>query len=126
MKPDSTVLRETRHLVIGLLIVSVITNFIFAGLGKWDYTVVTGALLGTLAATLNFFLLGLTVQQATEQTKNPKQYAHRTYAIRMLLMMGLLVCGILLPWFNAVATIVPVLMETPVILILKLVLGRKE
>ena len=126
MKPDATVLRETRNLLIGLLIVSIIVNFIYVGLGKWDYTVLTGALLGTLAATVNFFLLGLTVQQATEHNNDPKKYAHRSYGLRMILMMGLLICGVLLPYFNVLATLLPVLFSTPLILLLRVLFMRKE
>ena len=126
MKPDATVLRETRNLLIGLLIVSIIVNFIYVGLGKWNYTVATGTLLGTLAATANFFFLGLTVQHATAESTDPKKVVHLSYGLRMLLMASLLVCGIVLPYFDTLATLIPFLMMFPIILILKIVSVRKE
>ena len=126
MKPDPTVLRETRRLFFGLLTVSAAINLLYALLGKWDYTVLTGAVLGTLAAVLNFFLLGLTVQKAAETQENPKKYAQLSYGLRMLLLMGLLVCGIVLPYFNTLATLLPVLLTTPVIYLLRAITARKE
>ena len=126
MTPDPIVLRETRRLLLGLFAVSAAVNLVFALLDKWDYTVLTGSLLGTVAATLNFFLLGLTVQRAAEQQDDPKNYAYRSYGLRMLLMMGLLVAGIALPFFNIWATLLPVLLTTPVIYLLRMIPARKE
>lgn len=120
MKPNAVVLRETRRLVIALLIIDALISGVFALLRRWDYTVVTGALLGTAAAALNFFLLGLTVQRAAEKSENPKRYAKLSYGLRMLLLAAILLCGILLPCFHTAAVLIPPLLQFPILLILNL------
>jgi len=66
-KIDATVLKETGFIAAFTLILSLLMQSVFLIIGKWDYTVLLGNLLGYLAAVGNFFLLGLTVQSAVEK-----------------------------------------------------------
>ena len=61
---DPTVLKETKYIAIWVIIFSVLMEAVFLIIGRWDYTVILGNLLGAVAAVLNFFLMGLTVQNA--------------------------------------------------------------
>ena len=64
MKTDKTVLRETAYIALGVLVLSLFMESVFLVVGRWDWTVLTGNLLGAAAAILNFFLMGRTVQKA--------------------------------------------------------------
>ena len=125
MKIDPSVKRETTRLCIGLLAADILMFAVFLLLKKFDYTVVTGALLGTVGAVLNFFLLGITVQKAADQTEGQRKLVQSSYSLRMMLMMLIIIAGAVLPWFHVIAVIVPFLINTPIILILQL-LDRKR
>ena len=68
MKVQKAVLKETEHIALGVLIAAVIMCIVFALLKKFDYTVVLGALLGTVIAVANFFFLGVTLQTSPRRT----------------------------------------------------------
>lgn len=77
----------------------------------FDYRVVLGAVCGGLVAVANFYLMGLTVQKASES--KDEETAHKlvsaSYSRRMLLQMAWVVIAIVTPCFQAVAGIVPLL-----------------
>ena len=64
LKIDKTVRRETLFVAVYTVILSALMEAVFLLIGKWDYTVLLGNLLGAGGAVLNFFLMGLTVQSA--------------------------------------------------------------
>ena len=63
-KIDPTVLKETGYIAAMVFIFSLALQSVFLIIGKWDYTVLTGNLLGFVAAVGNFFLMGLSVQSS--------------------------------------------------------------
>ncbi len=108
MKIDNTVKHETRYIALCALGLSVIMELVFILIGKWDYTVILGNLLGAGIAVLNFFLMGLTVQEAvTLSEKEAKDKMKLSMTLRSFLLMATAVAGLLVPCFNAVAAIVP-------------------
>ncbi len=102
------------------MIADVIMCVIFALCGRFDYTVILGALLGTVFAVGNFFLLGLTVQKAVEKGENVKRFMHSSYAGRMLLYVACIVMGVLIPCFHPLAAIIPLFMPQVVIFAMRL------
>jgi len=78
---------------------------------KFDYTVILGAVGGGAVAFLNFFLMGLTVQKvALDENKERAQSRMKlSYTYRYLMQIGWIVVAILVPCFNAVAGIIPLL-----------------
>ena len=124
MKIDPVVRRETLHLAMGLLVVDALACAVFALLRAFDYTVVTGVLFGTVAAVGNFFFLGLTMQKATDKASGQKKAVQLSYSLRMLVLCAAVALGALLPWFHVIAVIVPLVMTTPVILILQAIAKR--
>ena len=64
MKVQPAVRQETARIAAGTAVLTVIMVAVFLILGRFDWTVITGALLGYLAAVGNFFLMALTVQKA--------------------------------------------------------------
>lgn len=119
MKVDKAVLRETSHIALGLLAVDVLMCVVFFLSHRFDYTVVLGALLGSVFSLLNFFLLGLTIQKVIQKGEEPKKSVRLSYTLRMLMMMAVIVMGVFLPCFHVLAVIVPFLMTQPIILVMR-------
>ena len=67
MGVQQAVWTETRKIAIGVSILSVIMILAFVGLGYFDYTVILGAVLGSIAAIGNFFFMAMTVQRIAER-----------------------------------------------------------
>lgn len=108
MKVDPTVKRETAYVAISSVVMSVVMELVFIIIGKWDYRVLLGNLLGAGIAVLNFFLMGLTVQTAVKlEEKTARDKMKLSMTLRSMLLMLTAVLGILMPCFNAAATIIP-------------------
>ena len=83
---------------------------VFLIIGRWDYTVLLGNLLGYVAIVLNHFGIGLTVQKALEkEEKEAKQTMQLSSTVRMLLLFGVAVIGVTVPVFHMVASLIPLL-----------------
>lgn len=81
---------------------------------KFDYTVVLGALGGGLVAWGNFFLMGLTVQKVASDI-NEERARNRmklSYTYRYLMQIAWIVIAILVPCFNFITGIIPLLFPT--------------
>ena len=108
MKIDNTVKRETRYVALCALGLSVIMELVFIIIGKWSYKVLLGNILGAGVAVLNFFLMGLTVQEAvTLSEKEARDKMKLSMTLRSFLLMATAVVGLLVPCFDPAATIIP-------------------
>ena len=67
MKVQAPVKTETRRIAVGVAVLSALMLIVFVLIGRFDWTVLWGTLLGGGYAVLNFFLMALTVQHAAEQ-----------------------------------------------------------
>ena len=109
-KINETVLKETLYIAVFTLILSVLMQSIFLIIGKWDYTVIWGNVLGFLAASGNFFLLGLTVQNAVlKEEKEAKNLMKLSQTLRLLLMFCVAIIGYCFSIFNTIAVVIPYL-----------------
>ena len=109
-KVDSTIIKETVFVASVTLVLSALMQAVFLIIGKWDYTVLLGNLLGGFAAVLNFFLMGLTVQSALGMdVKDAKSRMKLSQILRNLLMFIVAVIGYAAPVFNLIAVIIPYL-----------------
>ena len=138
IKVQPAVREETTKIAIGTLILSAVMVLVFVLLGRFDMTVLWGALLGSAAAIGNFFLLGLSVQMAAEkmngvqlpsykeaeaeleegeelpapdapELQQAKRSMQASYTGRLFLLAVVGILGLTLPCFHAVATVVPFL-----------------
>jgi len=108
-KVDATVLQETKYVSVWVLILSVLMQSVFLVIGKWDYTVLLGNLLSGAFSVLNFFLMGLTVQSALgKDEKEVKNAVKLSQTYRSLMMFAMLAVGVLVPVFNTLAVVIPV------------------
>lgn len=148
MKIEPAVKAETKKVAAGTAVMAVLMIAVFMILHKFDYTVLLGAVLGTLTAVGNFFLLALTVQHLTgsmpvlpkeeekpeddgeepEEEKNRPLSPEATQAgrkmqlsfILRLLLIGLVaLIALKTPWFNPWASLIPLLFPNIVITLLK-------
>ena len=69
MKIQPAVRDQTKALAIGVCILTALMVGVFLVIGKFDWTVLTGALLGAATGIANFFLMALTVQKAADEMK---------------------------------------------------------
>ena len=76
-----------------------------------NYKVFLGGICGSVVAVLNFFLMGLTVQQVanTEDEGLARSRMRASYSQRFLLQIVWIILAIVLPVFQFVAGIAPLL-----------------
>ncbi len=109
-KIDPTVLRETGYIATMVFIFSLLLQSVFLIIGKWDYTILTGNLLGFVAAVGNFFLMGLSVQSSlNKEEKDAKSLMKLSQSLRLLLLFVIVLVGYLLSVFNTLAVVIPLL-----------------
>lgn len=143
--------QETLKIAVGTAILSALMLIVFALIGKFDYTVFWGTLLGAAFAVGNFFVLGLSVQKAAAQMHgvqaeeseqmeaddadkhplSPQAQAARkkmqiSYTGRMLLMVGIAVLALTLPCFNAVAAMIAMFFPRVLIFIQGIAMNHKK
>ena len=147
------VLAQTLRILIGEGVVALLTVGVYylldiCSLVTFSYTVITGALLGAAVIVLNFFFLARStdkialealaargtremseeeIQKFTEEhTARMNNAVKLSFIIRMLSMLGALILALLSPWFDPIATLVPLLMLRPVITVSELIRRKEE
>ena len=109
-KIDPIVIKETIYIFAFTVIFSMLMEAVFLIVKAWDYTVLLGNLLGVIAATLNFFLMGITVQNAVvKEEKDAKNLMKLSQTGRLFMMFLFALVGYLVPVFNAIAVVIPFL-----------------
>ncbi len=139
MKLQPAVKQETRKIALGVAALSAVMLLVFLAIGRFDLSVLLGALLGAAAATGNFFLMAISVQQVAEERaaspaeedsaqadKAVRRKMQLSYTWRMLLLGGVAVLALLLPCFQPVATVLPFLFPRAVIALEGLMMKKKE
>lgn len=108
-KTDATVLKETKYILLWVLVLSALMQAIFLVIGKWDYTVLLGNVLSGIAVVLNFFLMGITVQKALEKDENDAKNTMKVSQLyRFLFLAIVIIIGVVLPCFNVWTVFIPV------------------
>ena len=120
MNVQKAILDETRHIAIGVLAADVVMCIVFLLLGQFDYTVVLGALWGSLFAVGNFFFMGLGVQKAMDMEDGAKRYMQKNYTLRMCFCVAGMAVGVKAPVFHSIAALIPFLFPKLVIYAMQL------
>lgn len=120
MKISRAVLKETGHIALGVFLGSAVMVGVFALLKRFDYTVVLGALLGSVFSILNFLLMGLTVQKAMDDPERAKLLVQRSYSRRLLMMAVVMIVGFAAPCFHVVAVVIPFLLPRVTIFVMQM------
>ncbi len=110
VKTENIIIKETLYVFVCMLILSLVMQAVFIFVNSWDYTVITGNLLGILIMTTNFYLMGIGVKKAVAaDEKEAKKILKISQSLRLLLILVVLVIGVALPYFSTLATIIPVI-----------------
>ncbi|MDO5547694.1 MAG: ATP synthase subunit I [Eubacteriales bacterium] len=128
IKIEQAVKTETKHIATGVGGMTVVLLLVFLVLGRFDYTVLLGALLGAGFAVLNFFLMAMAVQRSVTQgdPAKAKKITQSSYTKRLLLLAAVLVVGIKVPYFNWITTIVPLFFPRITIFIMTLPIFQRK
>ena len=106
-KIDPAIKKETLNVSLVVLILSCLMEAVFLIIGKWDYTVLLGNLLGSGIGILNFFLMGIGLQKAlNKDEKEAKATISFSHTMRYFLVAVVVVLGVVLKCFNTLATVV--------------------
>lgn len=109
-KIDKTVLRETAYIAVFSLALSVVMQAVYLLIAKWDHTVILGNLMGYVAAVGNFFLMGLTIQNALgKDEKQARNAVKLSLSLRMLMLCVFAGLGVLLDCFDTIAVVIPLI-----------------
>ena len=87
----------------------------------FDYTVILGGAIGSFVAILNFVLMCLTIQAASQKygEKPIKTWVQLSYSSRMILQCAWVVLAAILPCFHLIASALPLLFPTVVIIVMR-------
>lgn len=89
---DPTVKKETGYIAGWVLLLSAVMELVFLLTGHMDYTVPLGNLLGGVAAILNFFLMGWTIQRAVGLDEKAAAAKLKLSQLLRMLMLVVLCC----------------------------------
>lgn len=110
-KPQQSIVKETKRIAVGTVIMLVVMLAVYAVLGKFTVGVLLGGLLGSAYAIFNFFMLGMTLQKAASMTD--QQMAHMkvrsSYSTRMIGMLILAVVAFALPFVEGIPCLIALL-----------------
>ena len=122
MKLQSASKKEIRRIAGGILVCDILMIaglllLSFVGVGTFSYRVFIGALGGSLVAILNFTILCITIQQATEieDKKRMKAFVQGSYNGRLLLQAVWVVICFAVSHIHLIAGALPLLFPHAVI-----------
>lgn len=130
-KLDASIRTELIFVAAGLAVADALICLVFALFGGFDYTVPLGALWGSAFAWLSMFLLALRVQKAADATDPDAQKLAQlkirsSYLGRMMLMVFAIIVGIVVPFFNYIAALIPFLIPKPVLMLRRRVVTKRD
>lgn len=115
---EPAVKKETKNVFLYCAIGTVVMWIAFFVLNKivpetvpFDYRIFTGGVGGTLVATMNFFLMGLTVTRVAseEDEKVARQLMKNSYSKRMAMQLLWIIIALAVPGIFWVAGVLPLL-----------------
>ena len=138
-KPDKAVRTQTAHVALGVIALVGLMLVVYVILGRLKAPVILGAVYAGALGVLNFFVMGLMVQsiadRMAEKQRSEQEIAELTqqmsnrmklsYNMRMIALFALLVLGIAVFKFDALATILPSVFPSIVIRILQITEAKK-
>ena len=138
-KPDKAVLDQTARVALGVAALVAVMLIVYALIGRLKLPVVFGALYAGALGVVNFFVMGMMVQDVAdrmaERQRSEQEIAEMSlqmqnrmrlsYNVRMIALFALLVLGIAVFRFDPLASILAALFPSVVIRILQIVEARK-
>ena len=100
---------EVKKMLLSISTMLVLMVILFALFGYFGSEVIFGALLGGAVAFLNFLFLAFAVEKSVNGDNSPKGTMAFSYSIRLLFIAVIVVFAIKSPYFNYVATVIPLI-----------------
>ena len=147
MKNSNLPIWELFAVTVGEIAASAIVAVIYLLLNKFSYKVITGAALGVAVVVINFLLLALFINRAIDKVMSERgseemddemaaEFAAKHAAgiqnaaklsviIRTVSMLAALVVAFILNWFDVIATLVPLLLFKPILMLSQYIKGRR-
>ena len=108
LKADKVVCDETKYIAVFCIALGIVMQIVFVAFSRWDYTVLLGNLLSLFVSVSNFYLMGISVQKALGMdASRAGNVMKASQGLRNIGIFIFAMIGVLLPWFNTVAVIVP-------------------
>ena len=121
MNKSNPIIKQTLRYAFGVLIGVALMILIYFLIGKLNYRVSIGAAVGYLISVGNFFFMCVALTNSTNAGEdNPTLVvakARGSYIIRMIVVALLLIVAIKSGFCDTIATIVPLLLMRPVLMV---------
>lgn len=120
MKSLKSVIPQSLFVLAGEVILSTVMVGIFALLGYFDTSVVMGAAVGALLASLNFFIMAFCVNLAADKAENQdvkggQALVQLSYMGRLIGLFVVLILCAKSEAFNLLALVIPLVFERPIL-----------
>jgi len=128
MKFDKEVIRENKKMAFGCAVCSAAVAAVFAVIGKFDLTVLIGAVVGWLLSFGNFFFMALGIIKALEtgDENAAKLKMHSSYIARTIVMLAVMAVSIIVDFIHWIPVVVSVFYPRIVITAVNLVSFAKS
>ncbi len=122
MDPRKLVMRQSALISVGDAIGTALMIGVFALIGKFDLSVLWGALAGWLITTLNFFFMAITASIASDKAVEQdvatgKKLIKASQTYRLLGVGAALVLCAMSKQMNLIALVMPLLLVRPILLV---------
>lgn len=146
MSEKHPVLSMTAFVTVAELVVCALTVLVYYLIGKLAWPVVSGALLGLAVMVGNFVALAIVSNRAVdsclaerregelseeelaafvaEHQARLKLRIRLSQNVRMFMMLALLIVALVTPWFDAIASLVPMLLFRPILMLMGLLMKK--
>ena len=118
---------EVLKVAAGNFILGAVMVLVFIIIGKFNLSVLWGALLGNAFVSLSFLWLGFSVERNVQKDpKNAQTRVSATYTLRLLAAAAMVFIAIKVNIFNPVAAIIPLFYQRFVIMFIGFRLNKKS
>lgn len=110
---DPVIKKETQFISYVVLVLSALLEAVYLIIGHWNYTVLLGNVLGGGAGILNFFLMGMGLQNAlNKNSADAKTTVSFSHTYRNIMMLAVLAVAYFAPCFDIIPTIIALFFAT--------------
>ncbi len=122
MESRKIVYRETAIIALGEVILTALMVGVFALIGKFDISVLLGAIVGCVVTIGNFFFMAVVVSLAADRAQaqdveGGKKLLKVSQLYRLLAIGGILAACALSKKFDVIAMVIPLVFVRPILLI---------
>ena len=115
-------IRETLYILIGVVVLTAIMFGVYALLGRFQWSVLWGGIVGAFLSVGNFFFMAMIATLAADKAQSQDvegglKLMKSSYPLRLLVLAGALVVCAISDYFDILALVLPLLFVRPIILV---------